>query len=101
MFVIFLRPYCFGIYLKTVILNNSLAGIKPVIKSSLSFSKDEPLRKHLPRMFSLIKNESKGDRRRTDNVVVLKGHIQTPRSWTSNVRNFPDFFYGGIVLELV
>ena len=26
----------------------------------LGFVKDEPLRKHLPRMFSLIKNESQG-----------------------------------------
>ena len=26
----------------------------------LGFAKDEPLRKHLPRMFSLIKNESQG-----------------------------------------
>ena len=37
----------------------------------LGFVKDEQLRKHLPRMFSLIKNESQGDRRGLDTLVVL------------------------------
>ena len=32
---------------------------------------DEQVRKHLPRMFSLIKNESLGDRRGLDTLVVL------------------------------
>ncbi|CAH9116981.1 unnamed protein product [Cuscuta epithymum] len=36
----------------------------------LGFMKDEQLRKHLPRMFSLIKNESWGARRRSDTVLV-------------------------------
>ncbi|CAN1851528.1 hypothetical protein LINPERHAP1_LOCUS40215, partial [Linum perenne] len=36
----------------------------------LGFMKDEQLRKHLPRMFSLIKNESLGARRRSDTVLV-------------------------------
>ena len=37
----------------------------------LGFVKDELLRKHLPRMFSLIKKRKLGDRRRSDTVVVL------------------------------
>ena len=37
----------------------------------LGFDKDGLLRKHLPWMFSLIKNESYGDRRRSDTVLVL------------------------------
>jgi hypothetical protein len=45
----------------------------------LGFIKDELMRKHLPRMFSLIKNESVfinqerklGDQRRSDTVLVL------------------------------
>ncbi|CAH9143598.1 unnamed protein product [Cuscuta epithymum] len=36
----------------------------------LGFMKDEQLRKHLPRMFSLIKNESWWARRRSDTVLV-------------------------------
>ncbi len=38
----------------------------------LGFMKDEQLRKHLPRMFSLIKNESWGleDDQRSDTVLV-------------------------------
>ena len=36
----------------------------------LGFMEDEQLRKHLPRMFSLIKNESWGFERRSDTVVV-------------------------------
>ena len=37
----------------------------------LGFMKDELLRKHLPRMFSLISERKLGDRRRSDTVVVL------------------------------
>ena len=37
----------------------------------LGFMKDEQLRKHLPRMFSLISERKLGDRRRSDTVVVL------------------------------
>jgi len=37
----------------------------------LGFIKDGLMRKHLPRMFSLIKNRKLGDQRRSDTVVVL------------------------------
>ena len=37
----------------------------------LGFIEDELLRKHLPRMFSLISERKLGDRRRSDTVVVL------------------------------
>ena len=37
----------------------------------LGFGKDELLRKHLSRMFSLIRERKLGDRRRSDTVVVL------------------------------
>jgi len=37
----------------------------------LGFIKDELMRKHLPRMFSLISERKLGDRRRSDTVVVL------------------------------
>ena len=37
----------------------------------LGFIEDELLRKHLPRMFSLIRERKLGDRRRSDTVVVL------------------------------
>lgn len=37
----------------------------------LGFVKDGLLRKHLPRMFSLISERKLGDRRRSDTVVVL------------------------------
>ncbi len=37
----------------------------------LGFTEDKLLRKHLPRMFSLIKNRRLGDRKRSDTVVVL------------------------------
>ncbi len=37
----------------------------------LGFVEDELLRKHLPRMFSLIRERKLGDRRRSDTVVVL------------------------------
>ena len=37
----------------------------------LGFMKDELLRKHLPRMFSLISERKLADRRRSDTVVVL------------------------------
>ena len=36
----------------------------------LGFMKDEQLRKHLPRMFSLISERKLGDRRRSDTVLV-------------------------------
>ena len=37
----------------------------------LGFIEDELLRKHSPRMFSLIGERKLGDRRRSDTVVVL------------------------------
>ena len=37
----------------------------------LGFTEDELLRKHLPKMFSLIRERKLGDRRRSDTVVVL------------------------------
>lgn len=37
----------------------------------LGFAQDELLRKHFPRMFSLISERKLGDRRRSDTVVVL------------------------------
>ena len=37
----------------------------------LGFTEDELLRKHLPKMFSLISERKLGDRRRSDTVVVL------------------------------
>ena len=37
----------------------------------LGFAEDKLLRKHLPRMFSLISERKLGDRRRSDTVVVL------------------------------
>ena len=37
----------------------------------LGFIEDQLLRKHLPRMFSLISERKLGDRRRSDTVVVL------------------------------
>jgi hypothetical protein len=37
----------------------------------LGLADDELLRKHLPRMFSLISGRKLGDRRRSDTVVVL------------------------------
>ena len=37
----------------------------------LGFVKDKLLRKHLPKMFSLISERKLGDRRRSDTVVVL------------------------------
>ena len=37
----------------------------------LGFSEDELLRKHSPRMFSLISERKLGDRRRSDTVLVL------------------------------
>ncbi len=37
----------------------------------LGFIEDQLLRKHLPRMFSLIIERKLGDRRRSDTVVVL------------------------------
>ena len=37
----------------------------------LGFVEDELLRKHSPRMFSLISERKLGDRRRSDTVVVL------------------------------
>ena len=37
----------------------------------LGLTEDELLRKHLPRMFSLISERKLGDRRRLDTVVVL------------------------------
>jgi hypothetical protein len=37
----------------------------------LGFIEDQLLRKHLPRMFSLIRERKLGDRRRSDTVVVL------------------------------
>ena len=37
----------------------------------LGFTEDELLRKHLPKMFSLISERKLGDRRRSDTIVVL------------------------------
>lgn len=37
----------------------------------LGSTEDELLRKHLPKMFSLISERKLGDRRRSDTVVVL------------------------------
>ena len=37
----------------------------------LGFTEDELLRKHLPKMFSLISERKLGDRRRSDTVIVL------------------------------
>ena len=56
-------PRCYFCWLRTeVMVNRDSWGYSNLIVRGeiLGFIKDEQLRKHLPRMFSLIKNESQG-----------------------------------------
>ncbi len=53
--------YLVGLYSKLMINRDSWGYSYSIVTGEiLGFMEDEPLRKHLPRMFSLIKNESKG-----------------------------------------
>ncbi len=56
-------PWYYFVGLRTeVMINRDSWGYSyPIVRGEiLGFLEDELLRKHLPRMFSLIKNESKG-----------------------------------------
>ena len=56
-------PQCYFVGLRTkVMINRDSWGYSYLIVRGeiLGFMKDELMRKHLPRMFSLIKNESVG-----------------------------------------
>ena len=54
-----LRYYFVGLYTKVMINRNSWGYSYLIVRGEiLGFIKDELLRKHLPSMFSLIKNES-------------------------------------------
>ncbi|KAL0642191.1 hypothetical protein Bca4012_102566 [Brassica carinata] len=68
--IIGFRSYCVGLRIG-VMINRDSRGIRDFIVRGeiLGFMKDEQLRKHLPRMFSLIKNESWGSRR-SDTALV-------------------------------
>ena len=58
-----IRPWSnfVGLYSKVMINRDSWGYSYSIVRGEiLGFMEDELLRKHLPRMFSLIKNESQG-----------------------------------------
>ncbi len=55
------RYYFVGLHTKVMMNRDSWGYLYFVVRGEiLRFTKDKLLRKHLPRMFSLIKNESMG-----------------------------------------
>ena len=63
--------YFVGLHAKVMINRSSWGYSYSIVRGEiLGFIEDELLRKHLPRMFSLIKKKL-GDRRRLDTFVVL------------------------------